>query len=171
MFNQDLPPLERIYKGSAIQLLVLSRDEVSIVAPQVPYIVISITDPEKDDAVIADSSFQLAILRLKFHDIIGAKSISLKDSSSTNEIAMSQENAQAVLNFVCEHVENAKLIVCHCEAGISRSAGVAAALSRILNTQDEFFFDNYWPNRWVYERLLENIHLLSDRLTNSIERE
>lgn len=167
MFNQDLPPLERIYKGSSIHLLVLSRDEVSIVAPQVPYIVISITDPEKDDALIADSSSQLAILRLKFHDIIGVKSISLEDSSSTNEIAMSQENAQSVLNFVREHLGNVKLIVCHCEAGISRSSAIAAALSRILNTQDKFFFDNYWPNRWVYDSILENAHLLSDAISNS----
>jgi predicted protein tyrosine phosphatase len=154
-----------------IQLLVLSREEARSVAPQVPYIVISITDPEKEDAVIADSYLRLAIFRLKFHDILGTDSVLLADSSSTYERAMTQKEAQAALNFVREHLEKVKLIVCHCEAGISRSAAVAAALSRMLNSQDQFFFDNYWPNRWVYELLLKNEHLLSNRLTNSIEDE
>ncbi|MCU0238266.1 MAG: hypothetical protein MUC29_02410 [Pyrinomonadaceae bacterium] len=48
-----------------------------------------------------------------------------------------------------------ELIVCQCEQGMSRSAGIAAALSKILQDEDEYFLKNYWSNRWVYDLLIE----------------
>lgn len=47
-------------------------------------------------------------------------------------------------------------MICQCEAGISRSAGVAAALSYIYNGSDAWVFQDprYHPNMLVYRTIL-----------------
>jgi hypothetical protein len=45
-------------------------------------------------------------------------------------------------------------IVINCEAGISRSAAIAAALSKILTGDDKVFFDQFIPNRHIYRTIL-----------------
>jgi predicted protein tyrosine phosphatase len=69
----------------------------------------------------------------------------------------SKEDAVTILNFVNECVQHNKdiTIVCQCDAGVSRSAGVAAALSKIYNDDDEYIFKKYVPNRYVYRMILE----------------
>jgi len=45
--------------------------------------------------------------------------------------------------------------VVHCSAGIARSAGVAGAISLVLNGKDAMFFKGrYIPNRFVYRTIL-----------------
>lgn len=158
MFNDDVPPLERVYKGERVSLLVLGRAYVADLTPEVPYLVISVTDPDKSDAFVLPNPLLRAILRLRFHDnsqtvvIPGLEGISLGEGTET---PMTREDAHAILAFVQEHLDEVELIVCQCEAGVSRSAGIAAALSRILQGNDQFFFANYWPNRWVYRTILD----------------
>jgi hypothetical protein len=50
-----------------------------------------------------------------------------------------------------------KLCICQCNAGISRSAGVAAALSYIVSQDDSWVFENprYLPNRIVCRTILD----------------
>ena len=43
----------------------------------------------------------------------------------------------------------------HCEAGISRSAGAVAALSKVINGDDSYFFKMFLPNRLVYRLILQ----------------
>ena len=43
----------------------------------------------------------------------------------------------------------------NCEAGISRSAGIAAALSKIIDKVDTIFFKNFIPNRHIYRTIME----------------
>ena len=68
---------------------------------------------------------------------------------------MRPEDAQTILDFVQAHRQEVKLIVCQCEAGISRSAAIAAALSRVVQGEDHFFFAHYAPNDYIYNTLLE----------------
>ena len=158
MLNDNISPLERVYAGSRIKILVLSRVDIGEIIPEAPYIVISISDPEQPDAAIIQTTLMRAVLRLKFHDnvqtvdIPGLEGMSLGPET---EVIMTQEDARSILAFVREHLNQIELIVCQCEAGISRSAGIAAALSRILQGEDQFFFDKYWPNRWVYRTILD----------------
>ncbi len=43
---------------------------------------------------------------------------------------MSQKDADAIVDFVSRHLEDVDVVIVHCMAGISRSAGVCAALVR-----------------------------------------
>jgi predicted protein tyrosine phosphatase len=70
----------------------------------------------------------------------------------------SQQQAETILLFVEGLKGIVDLVVCQCEAGISRSAGVAGALNLIYNGNDEEFFRFYLPNRRVYRLLLETYY-------------
>jgi predicted protein tyrosine phosphatase len=147
--NADLPPggpLEPdVLGGPNMWFLVLSRLRVARVRPNVPYVVISVTDPGSPDADIAPNPLRMGILRLQFWDT---------DLSTGYTDAPSAEHAEAIVRFVREHQTHADLIVVHCEAGISRSAGIAAALCRWLNGHEDEFFERYLPNRLIYRLIL-----------------
>jgi len=149
MFTAATPPLERVYLGKRVSFLILNRFEAAAVALDVPYLILSITDPERLEATFAASPHQKAILRLQFHDKSGPR------AAASGKTAMTPEQARSIIAFVREHLAEVQLIICQCEAGISRSAAVAAALSRILQGEDSFFFTHYAPNDWIYHTLLE----------------
>ena len=67
---------------------------------------------------------------------------------------MTDDDAKRVADFVCDHGDT-KIIV-HCDAGISRSAGVAAAILKYLTDDDSAIFDShrYHPNMWCYRKTL-----------------
>jgi D-serine deaminase-like pyridoxal phosphate-dependent protein len=52
----------------------------------------------------------------------------------------SNEQADQVAAFVKQHKDEVRLIILHCDAGLSRSPGMADALSRALNSDDSFYF-------------------------------
>jgi predicted protein tyrosine phosphatase len=160
MFSSDTPLSEQFYNGSNFQFLVLNRAVVETFIAEVPYLVISITDPEQPEAKILESPFLQAILRMKFHDVVKPNRIAEQFINNSTDIYMTDDNAKQILFFVGEHLIKVKLIVCHCEQGISRSAAIAAALSRILQNEDEFFFNHYWVNRYVYDLLTANANIL-----------
>lgn len=68
-----------------------------------------------------------------------------------------QQDAEKIADFVCsiENDNQIEKLVVHCGAGISRSAGVAAACSLYLLGDDSEFFDSrYCPNRTCYRMVL-----------------
>lgn len=68
----------------------------------------------------------------------------------------SEKNASDVLDFV-EKVKNSiEILIVACEAGISRSAGTAAALGKIYLGNDDFIFNSerYMPNYYIYQTIL-----------------
>ncbi|HEX5323329.1 MAG TPA: hypothetical protein VFW40_06040 [Capsulimonadaceae bacterium] len=127
----------------------LSRSEVKVTTPDEPYVVISITNPGIAVADVAISPYCRGILRLQFHDI------SDDDQPLQGKQVMSEEEGRQVIAFFQTHAEKVGLIVCQCEAGVSRSAAVAAALCRLLQGDDAHFFAGYSPNRWVYRTVLD----------------
>lgn len=164
MFQNNLPLSEKIFHGTRFDFLVLSRAEIKSFTAETSYLIISVTDPEQPAAEIAESTFLQATLRLKFHDIGKPSRIAEQFTNHSTDILMSEKDAKEILSFVSEHLTKVKLIVCHCEQGVSRSAAIAAALSRILQNEDDFFLRNYWANRWVYDLLLANAGVLQSRL-------
>lgn len=91
------------------------------------------------------------VLYLVFHDV--------DDSSRFAGLydRFEESDAQKICKFVEKNIL-VDTLICQCEAGISRSAGVAAAISKHLYGEDSFFFKNYLPNRRVYRMLLEELH-------------
>src|SRR5687767_3288978 len=150
LFKRDIPLAARIFKGSRYQLLALGRDEIKTFLPEVPYLIVSVSDPDKPESEIADSALLRGVLRLKFHDVGQPRKFQV-----TSDVAMAPEQAKQILSFVRERLPGVELIICQCEEGVSRSVALAAALSRILQGEDEYFFQGYWPNRWVYDLLLK----------------
>ncbi len=137
-----------IYHGVNYGFVVHSIYTISRWVYNKNYIVISITDPDSDEASLQFDSNRLATLRLSFHDVT---------EGNKYYLAMSTEQAKEIVDFVSEWKDKVTLIAVHCMAGISRSAGVAAALSKWLNNEDSFFHENYVPNSTCKKLVLEAI--------------
>jgi predicted protein tyrosine phosphatase len=88
---------------------------------------------------------------MKFHDlsepIEGEKKYELFE----------HRDAKQVRRFIDKHVTEVENVVIHCEAGVSRSVGIAAALSRFMFGEDEVFFARGVPNARVYQKVLEEL--------------
>lgn len=116
--------------------------------PGVPSALITITDPDKEFA--ARSAEYRATLQLKFSDADG--------QVSDDIVLMSDDVANLILGFVngCL-INNINTFVVNCEAGMSRSAGVAAALAKIYNGDDRHIIkEKPLYNRHVYNTILRN---------------
>ncbi len=69
----------------------------------------------------------------------------------------SEKNASDIVDFVEQNKKAMELLIVACEAGISRSAGAAAALGKIYLGNDDFIFDSerYRPNMYIYQMILK----------------
>jgi hypothetical protein len=74
---------------------------------------------------------------------------------------ITDKQAKLIANFILCCDDKIKELYINCAAGISRSAGVAAAISKFYTGDDQFFYDKYIPNRYVYMRVLEALHELA----------
>lgn len=107
--------------------------------------VISISTPnEKYNGNIHSSIYNgiSGVLRLWFDDV------------ESGQDCIQKEDAEKIKRFVEAHKEDQ--IIVHCDAGISRSAGIAAALMKYYNGDDTPIFDNprYCPNMLCYRTML-----------------
>ncbi len=127
--------------GPVMRLVVAGRPAMRRITPNVPYVVVSISDPGAPEAVLAESPLRLGVLRLSFFDAT---------ADDARFRGATPEDAVRIVEFVARYREAADLIVCQCEAGLSRSPAVAAALSRWLNGHDEEFHRRYQLNLTVY---------------------
>lgn len=143
-----------VYRGTTLSLQVLDRDTVRFVRHQEPYAVISITDPQLIPPTLAPSPYCAAVLRLRFSDV--DERFARMQVSTPYVIAFTSEMAQQVAHFVNEHFgQGIRLFIIHCEAGMSRSAGIATAISQHYNLDEIFFLTHYRPNIWVRRLMLE----------------
>ena len=130
-----------------MKIKVLSRQAFEEFKSDESFIVISITDPNSEKVKIKNKPID--ILSLQFFDL--DKDIGQFPYS---QFIFTINQAQQILNFVKKYKNKVNLIIVHCEAGISRSAGVAGALSLIYNGTDEYYFEKYLPNMFVYRKIL-----------------
>ena len=136
-----------------MEFKVLSRDEMEIFETTKRYVVISIIDPEAKPVAIYKDNPPEGILHMKFPDLDVAH-----DGYAYSYLLFDKYNAKDILRFVKYHEDNIDLIVCQCEAGISRSAGVAGALARIYNNDDSYIFTSYLPNSLVYSTIIKEYY-------------
>ena len=128
------------------KIIVKSRRETELMpAYSVSWAAISITDTDAPDARMPTRN-RVGLLRLKFDDI----TVPMQDWT-----AFGTEDARRILEFAASVWDKADILLVHCEAGISRSAGTAAAPSPIYFGDDaKFFLPPYRPNTLVYNTIL-----------------
>jgi predicted protein tyrosine phosphatase len=163
-----------IRKGKQkMEIIVSSREAICGVIqriqrnkPDNQLIVISITDPKSKPVDLPLFNFE--ILRLSFHDL---------DQTYPGHaiILFDTDMAHQIKSFVEERMDetlrawDGLIIVVHCEAGISRSAAVAGALSKhFLGDDSKFFRTPYLPNRMVYRTLLNLLNGQENPVPNVI---
>lgn len=73
---------------------------------------------------------------------------------------ITEQQARKIAKFVVRYKDSVEQIVVHCDAGIPRSAGVAAAIAKYLNNDDnKFFMAPYTPNMTCYSKVLFALYL------------
>lgn len=138
-----------------MKFVVYSRREMeSLTPPTVPYSIISINGTDQTPAILPINENCLGSLVMHFDDIE-------KEYPHLRYAAFNDNDATTVLNFIVPLVEEHGEHVClvHCDAGVSRSQAVGAALCVIFNgngTDGKYFSDGI-PNMNVYRRIL-NAH-------------
>ncbi len=120
-------------------------------------VIISIKTPEDEQAVFnLENNSIKDILYLSFYDV----------STETQDIfkgypAMTDEDALNIKDFVLKWKDRVDIIIVHCDAGVSRSAGVAAGILDGLDIDSSQIFDNnrYLPNSLCYQKTLNAFKL------------
>lgn len=112
----------------------------------VPWACISIATTE-DDFVQISRKNRRGLLQIAFADMT---------QPLPGLILFDGDHAHDILDFVTLQWPRIKLLMVHCEQGLSRSPAVAAAIARLKTGRyRRFFQDPYLPNGFVYRRLLE----------------
>lgn len=112
-------------------------------------IIVSITDVDSQFNRFNDNPHIKGICHIKFDDV---------DFGEEN--CISNEDGQSIIAFVNKYINSVDKIIVHCEAGVSRSAGVCAALMQIINGSDMEIFDNpkFCPNMSCYRTIMETYY-------------
>jgi predicted protein tyrosine phosphatase len=131
-----------------MKIIVMNEDQITKYKIDEPHILISISSPDSRKPSIMHNSSCLETLYLVFHDLE-------RPYPQMNARLISKSDAEAIWESINEYKDKIEVIICQCEAGISRSAGVAGAISKVLNGDDSYFFKKYLPNMLVYRTVLE----------------
>lgn len=121
-----------------------------------PSVIISISDPsmDYDEAPFRTEENRVEdILPLCFSDAEEpGKDVYGLDVGE--EDLMQEEDARKVARFVLDHRD--RRIIVHCDAGISRSAGVGAAIVNYFTGDARSFFESgrYEPNMWCFSKVM-----------------
>ncbi len=115
-----------------------------------PNVVISITDVGSSKPQFGRIANIYYMLRLEFDDVLHNEPNAMTSSQANDIVQLIK-----VLKNSAVGIDNINFIV-HCEGGVSRSAGICAALKTILGKDDTDIFRNpkYAPNRHCYYTLL-----------------
>lgn len=110
-------------------------------------ILVSITDPDK--GFPNRTNWYENTLWVKFDDA--------DTKANENTVLIGSSIARSIYRFVNRYVlDGIENVVVHCEAGMSRSAGAAAALSKIFNNDDSLIVKNKpFYNRKVYREIMD----------------
>jgi len=102
------------------EFVVLPREEAELYEPRGKEICISISDPDASPARV--SSRFAAVLRLNFNDVI--------ERGEPSDILFAEDHAREIRKFL-DAWPKAERVMVHCNAGVSRSPGVALGLCDI----------------------------------------
>ncbi len=127
------------------------------------YVVISITDPGSKDVEFVQDPNRVEVLRLQFSDFDLKRFPDIKKYTQEIKndpffkpwiVLFDDDFAKKIFDFYSKHTPDIGYFLIHCEAGISRSSAVTAALCLFETGNDEYFFQKYLPNGHVYRTIL-----------------
>ena len=120
------------------------------IEPELSVAIISISDPRDDPPFILEWPELKEVLRLSFHDADTEWWDDIGKEMPEKYTIMSDEDGKQVAAFVEKH-KDVDLLIVQCDAGISRSSGMAAAILQHLTGDDSQIFQNprFHPNRLV----------------------
>lgn len=102
-----------------------------------------------------DGRLACRVIRLKFDDVLGW-------SHYKDAVPMSRGQAAEIVSFVrdVEDMPDPLPMIVHCDGGVSRSAGVAAALLDLfgdlgVDGRAVWLDGRFVPNEWCYARVME----------------
>ena len=138
------------YSETYVNIHVMSFEDAAIYSSSTdipPTIVISIDDV----------GFPVTPIDIDNPNILGVLKLFFTDTDIADAYAMTDEDADNIISFVKHYLPLRPEILVHCAAGVSRSAGVAAALGRWLNGDERFVFDSPYrnPNILCYKKVLD----------------
>jgi len=86
------------------------------------------------------------------------------DDEEVGENIMTDRDAEKIANFAKKWWDKCDQIVVHCDAGVSRSAGVAGAILKHFTGSDaQIFYDWFYvPNMLCYRKVLNALHKLEE---------
>jgi len=133
-----------------MKIKIFSELEIQRFKTDENHVVISIQDPNYDFVKLPEQNSRLDWIGFKFYDLD-------RDCECFpySRFLFEQENAISILNFVNKWKDKINLILINCVAGVSRSMAIGAALGKILNNDDSYFFKEGIPNMRVYRKILE----------------
>ena len=133
-----------------MKILTLSQQEIK--NPRIyntikeKHIVISITSAQDEEIKLPNNITRTSELFLKFDDV---------QDIDERFVYFDRGMAKEILDFVEKHINSISLIIVQCQAGLSRSVAIGAALSKIINYSDDAIYTKGIPNMFVYTILLD----------------
>lgn len=137
---------------------VMSREEVQ------KY---SYSQHDEEVAIISISNYGEAFPNL-FSNLNNGISAQCRVSFNDVEFGMinciTDDDADNIVSFANEIVVTKDKLIVHCEYGVSRSAGVAAAIMKFFTGNDSRIFNNprYRPNITCYRKVMTAFHEVID---------
>lgn len=110
------------------------------------YAIVSISEVDDSFPEFKNSSNIVSVLKVHFDDV---------DKNDRN--CITENDALKIADFVKNVAPNIDILIVHCLAGRSRSAGCAAAISKWYFNDDSFYFKRYNPNMTVYRLVLNSL--------------
>lgn len=144
-----------------MQLKVMSRNaavDFCNFAHKAQSVIISISTTYgeyKTEPYISEKNNVIDILRLSFLDADCPNDKDVYGRIAKEDELMSDEQANQIVDFVEKYSDY--LIIVHCDAGISRSSAIAAAILKHYTGDDSDIFNSRWyaPNMWCYYKVLK----------------
>ena len=132
-----------------MKILVMSRDQARFFEHTEPYAIIGISDSYSTDIEYIDSPNLVGKLMIRFDDIM---------KPVKGKILFKDNTARMIWDFIEEIYNNIDLLMVHCNAGVSRSTAIAAAISKAYNGYCTKYFYWYCPNQYVYKKMMANLY-------------
>ena len=96
------------------------------------------------------------LLSLSFDDVDKKQYDEMTEAGYGSVVLMNEQDAARIVAFVKKYKDSVDGIIVHCDAGVSRSAGVMAAIMKWLTGDDSKIFSDlrFHPNMWCYRLVL-----------------